>query len=159
MFDSLIFDEVIFDVSVAPLVTFDEAVFDCRIFETGAITCPELPTETVEQNTGGQYPYRRRKEEVEEEIAELPKAVRKAVKQVAKLNLSPVDAQKALEARIDDYQQQYLTYALELQGALQASVAYENAQLMQRLTRGAYQASIAAAEERNRRIKIIMQLI
>jgi hypothetical protein len=127
------------------------------------------PTPTPDESYSGGYASwnpayllnRKRKELAQ---ADLPKAVKKAIKQVAQLNLTETEAEIALRLRTQDiaWQQQFFEYSMALQQAMQAANIHEANKLHDRLRQGAalaQQQRIAAQIERDRRIQIIMQLI
>lgn len=127
-------------------------------------------TPDLQQNTGGYASWnhahilKHKRRELQD--ADLPKAVKKAIQKVAKLNLPDIEAEAELRLRTQQIQwnNEYLGYMQGLQEAMQEAIAYEHEQLNSRLRTAAfnvaYQAKISSEmEDRQRRIQIIMYLI
>jgi hypothetical protein len=133
------------------------------------IGAANLTSAAVEETYSGGYSswnpaYLLNRKHKELAQADLPKAVKKAIKQVAQLNLTETEAEVALRLRTQDiaWQQQFFEYSMALQQAMQAANIHEANKLHDRLRQGAalaQQQRIAAQIERDRRIQIIMQLI
>lgn len=151
------------DVGLTPILFTNTNTFYSATIGDGSIVVPATETYHGYDSWNHSYLVKRKRKELEK--TNLPKAVKKAIQSVAKLNLPENEAEAALRLRTQQIQwnNEYLSYMQALQEAMQAAIAYENEQLNSRLRAAAYkvsyQAKIAYEEDRQRRIQIIMQLI